>query len=1734
MKRFTAFLLTAGLLLQNAVPVQADVQKSSPPVYTAKNAIVATEQSSGVASTGWMDALVQNKAAGGISITLGSMLPMYRDVEVDVTATNNATGKVSKEQAILSAGADNTDVFIGGLEDGNYTLCMHADGFEDYVQDLEVKGNILYLYVGTGMVSLDGVSYEAGRTHPGLFLVGDVDGDGEITQADKDAILDAASGKAVSGVTDLNGDGKTDILDLQYYAFAQNVKNNGFDTTASVTESIAPDAAAIKVNDGNTLVKDGDIADLFTEDGVVTFSTKDSAPVSDANPVEIGISFQNEDMVKDGTGLTMEQVVIETGDVGIESGTLIVETEDGVKTFAIGAAAATVAAYSARAASSDSIVISLGGQVAVKRVIIRVTAASKGASLVDISKVEFLNGMENRIPEPDMDIPQNLQAQGADKSFTLTWDNSKNVTGYEVEITYNGETETVRTAGNTLKVTTFAGEELVNKEVYSVRVQAVNGAWRSGYGSAVEAVPKLAGRPDAPDYLKATGAYRKIKLTWKDMDDTDSYCVYYRVKGDAEYTKITGIESNSYEITDLSDKTVYEIYVTGVNELGESDASLVSEAETTVIIPAELPKYNMINEPQGDGKLTSHIVSVRHPRGSMVNSPLDEEGSDSALGVVDNDYGSYFYVADWDEGCVYPADNKGIYFTFDAKYKMNYIAFAEPEDAINYMGASLYWYEDDHKTNHEASISGVLQKTDANGRKYYVIKLSEPIESDMIRIGFTRYYGYYNSITISEVRFYYYDSLEDDVLALYADDLHTTLKEGTTAETIAALQKRLDTVDKKSGEYNPERESIQKELDNAKLLLDTKFGDVIEISSEITAAKDGHLGISGLNAWQPLGVSAASGEQVTIYVGHNTKKTGDTAQLKLIATQYHAESDTVKTEVTTLKVGRNEVTIPKLQSLSAESGGALYVAYTGDDKNDRYAVRVSGGVSIPVLNLYGVDNNTEREEKIYSYVEALEKHVANIKNIHETVHQVDGNETGAAVEFDEQNCIAGATDIMLDKMMYSVSAKTLLSGLGSGTTKERADKLSASLTAMDEMMELFYQHKGLTDEDGAGATDRMPSEHLNIRYMRMFAGAFMYAAGDHIGIDWSSVSGLSSAVPITSDNGKYTGGLLFGWGIAHEIGHNINQSAYSIAEITNNYFAQLTTARDTNDSVRWKYADVYEKVTSGTKGASPDLAVQLAMYWQLHLAYDRGYNFKTYDTYKEQMENLFYARVDSYARNVESAPSPNGVALTLGSDKNQNFMRLACAAAKKDLTEYFVRWGMEPDEGTLKYAGQFPAEERAIYYITDEARVYEIENGTKANIKDKDVISDTSSVKIGKNAANEVVLTIGSSVNADVLLGYEVTRIMYENGQAVREVAGFAVPDDGAATAQWNDYVSTANNRVVTYEITAVDKFGYRSSVKKIGSVRIEHDGSLDKSMWTVTTNMKSGADTTVDAADKNPCEPEEKPAILGVIDNDYDTTYTGVAEGENAYVTISLNKTSAVSALKYTAPDADAMTDYVIEVSANGTDWKTVADGTFAEGAGSHIVYFENEKKDPWVATYDVAYVRITAVGSAGKNVAINELDLLGPSGDSISFGLALDKKIVEMGILSNKYEYDDKGNYIPEGSLVFMGTYKGNPAYNVILLYDEEGNIVGGTGEDGSVNAQQIILAKVPENGLLGEVSDGTWIYWIEPDADGNVPKISGKVRAELYRVDNAMTNEGQRIVSDTLPITIPDKIDSVELTD
>ena len=435
--------------------------------------------------------------------------------------------------------------------------------------------------------------------------------------------------------------------------------------------------------------------------------------------------------------------------------------------------------------------------------------------------------------------------------------------------------------------------------------------------------------------------------------------------------------------------------------------------------------------------------------------------------------------------------------------------------------------------------------------------------------------------------------------------------------------------------------------------------------------------------------------------------------------------------------------------------------------------------------------------------------------------------------------------------------------------------------------------------------------------------------------------------------------------------------------------------------------------------------------------------------------------MDTYARNTAQAPAPGGVKLTLGASADQNFMRLASAAAQKNLTDFFTRWGLTPDATTAAYLAQFEPETRALYYGNDGARNYRFTHEESQSFAGKTVLNDGTTAVVDEKTPNQVNLTLAADADSSLLLGYEIARTTYENGKAKTEVVGFTTG---------NTYTDT------------------------VTTVKISHDGSYDKSQWTVTTNMTSAQDTTPDAGEQDPCEPKPVSAVTQVIDNNKNTTYTGTAAKGDAVITLNFGKTLA-------------------------------ATGTFT-GDTVNTVYFRNENNDPWVCTYDAAQLRLIVKAPAGSEVSISELDVLGPTGDNV--------ELMEngIGLLTQDYVYEQSsGQAIPEGSLIFTGSYKGNPAYNVVLLYDQNGAIVGGLDEEGNTVAHQIILAPDPENGQLGEVSEGYWVYWIEPDVLQNIT-LPETVRVELYRVDNATTNEGQRLTSDTLAVQLPETLPPITL--
>lgn len=1615
-------------------------------------------------------------------------------------------------------------VVFDGLDGKEHTLEIRGDGFETYRQVIP-EGR--YDYSAQIYTGFNGqFTYEPGETHPGVLLIGDTTGDGIIDISDGEKIIDAIDRQTGEWSCDLNGDGIINMVDLQYFSGSYRITDpelEGLETLATLTKSILPALSHPEI-DASTQIVSGSLEEMFQDNGGITLRPSEDTPISEEHPVTVNFDFGSDEMPVVMGGMTIKSPV--DSENRIESGYVEVycEGSDEPIQIPISPQARAAGGPSVKVESDGTLVVDFAGQVAVKKVTIRITGTPSN-NLAEISKVEFLNDMENRIPEPEMSIPEGLSVSVGDKEFSVSWNACTNITGYEVEVSCNGVSENRKVTGTSLTVDQFQQEDLINGQKYQVRVRSLNGEWKSPYSDVVEAIPEVSERPAPPDGLKVSGSYRSIQATWKKMKDTDTYNFYYRKVGSEEYIKQEGLTTNQHFVSGLEDNTTYEVYVTGVNKLGESDPSILSKATTVNVQPAQMPNYRLINKPTQDGSVTQHIKHAEQYRGVMKESPLDVEKG-SALGLVDNNYGSYYYLEDWDDGAAYPSPWKGVVVELDESYDMNYITFASMDDSGWYSNAVIsYW--DENGKEQKIYNSSLVERRGENGRRYYAVKLPEKIHTNKIRLCVTRGNGVRN-INIAEIRFYEYDPIEAEIMGLYEDSMHTVLRSDVTEETILDLEQRLNTPEESSGECNPEKESLQKELDNARAILQSNLGEVLVIDSGITAKKDGHLGFSGLNAWQPLGITAYAGESVTLFVGHNSLPMGAKTNLQLVATQFNAESSEFVQTVTDLYIGKNEVTIPQIGSLDVEHGGSLYIQYLGNKENDDYSVRVQGGTEIPVLNLYDVSDEQEKRRLTQEYVEELETYVASLGEQHIEKHQ-NGAVDHLQREYDEQTCILGATEIMLNKMMFSVSAKQVLAGLGEGSVEQKAERLYLSCQAMEEMMTLFYQHKGLSDAADTpvnnNENNRLPSQHLNIRYQRMFAGAFMYASGNHIGVAWDSIPGLVQGVPIESDNGKYISGSYFGWGIGHEIGHNINQGVYAIAEVTNNYFAQLSQARDTNESVRFNYPDVYEKVTSNTTGRSSNVFTQLAMYWQLHLAYDRGYNFKTYDTYGEINDNLFFARVDRYARSPKVAPAPGGVALTLTSDVDQNLMRLSCAAANKNLMEFFQRWGMVPNEETKAYAAQFEAENRAIYYVNDDARVYEMEHGKVEGISGADIVGDDiTAVVENPQVPNQVTIHLSNKAeNSNDVLGYEIVRSMISGGQEIKEVVGFTTEQT------FVDTVTSINNRVLSYDITVIDKSLNRSAQKKINSVKISHDGSYAKEDWEIVTNMTSDSDVTSGGTVDDPCAPQTKSGITQAFDNNLNTTYIGSAEG-NPQIDINFGKSLGVTGVKYSAKDGNRIGQYEIQISQDGSEWKTVKRGEFDPSMETQIVYFQNENLDPWVCTYDASHLRLIAVDQAGKEIAISELDILGPTGDNVEF--MADGETPSVGILKEDFAYDEEGGKIPAGSLVFTGMYKGNPAYNVLILYDGEGNIVGGVDETGALKSQQIILADVPDEGELGTTADGTWVYWIEPNADGTGFDVPKQVRAELYRVDDAMTNEGQRLVSDTNLMDVPSELPDIIL--
>lgn len=1674
---------------------------------------------------------------------------------------------------------------FSGIPTGTYTLKVTGTHYIPYVQPITIDGECVTIRLYNDDQVNEGRS--AGQRF-GVITLGDFNGDEKIDDADADLVR--ANIGTSNLIYDVNEDNKVDLVDLAYVV--RNRTGNELATPVH-TASTKVLASATIVEDENTNAvppAGKTVAEaIFSHDTeeVVALKPKVDAPISPTNPVEIAVAIPTSaESGKAAPDVKAEAITIAppaNTKNAIKSGTVTVEGTDEngkdvtyeavvndtrstakaiYRTMAIAKPQATgsVAAKEITIEKDGTVVINLGQKVAIKKVSIRVTETQSGSNLAEIASVQFLGDFAERIAEPDLSIPEIdinsiHNTEGEYKQLTFSWSAQTNVTGYEISINGPGLSVVRSVAAADGTTYTFMSDSF-NGDVdafksYELKVRSVSGSWRSDWSKPVNYTITCNAAPPTPEYMDAQGVVNGLKISWRALYDTESWDLYYREKGSTgAYTEVKDLKTNSYLIEGLIAGTEYEAYVVGVNRNGRSGNSKSVVGKALTAEGVKLPMFGLINRSADRTSLSADHISINGTGDGSVtflylkngtNIPSSQATTEDWNVIADSDPNTFLRINDWDAGFVY-GGFRGPKITFDQKYTIGSLRIAPSETFPVYINQIAVGYKNDAgvlTSREERMGTSVYTKYDDQGRKYLEVILDKPITTDYIEVYPTGTWGGCSPLTIAEIGIYQYDSLMDEVHALFTDESELTLKDDVNEAQIQALYTRLNTPDPETGETNPRYDAIKQLLDYAdNLLRDAVKDNPITLDSSVTARHDGHLGFAqSLSDNQPLGYVAAAGDTVVVYVSSSTEALGAMSSLKFVVTQYHPEVSSWAKEVTNLKVGRNEIQIPSLTSTEKEKGGSLYIYYNGTANEKTYTIRVKGAYAIPMLNVDGL-TGAARTQAIDAYVTALEQYVPTIQTLHTQHH--DGGSAFVNYAYNEKECFFNSTEIVMENMIFSFPASQVLAGLtskGGETHAGRVQAITDAINATEQEVKLFYQFKGLNENAGSTDTDRYPRTRLNIRYHQMFTGAFMYAGGKHIGIEWGSVPGLMVTTPIQTDaDGKRLSGGYSGWGVAHEIGHCINQAAYQRVEVTNNVFAQLAQTDETNKTFRattavsddgpYTYEKVYKAVVAGNTGHTGDLGVQLGMYWQLHLAYDTGYSYKFYDSAEEQMKNLFYARVDSYYRNSKKADDAceaagyKSLKLSLTGDADQKFMRVCCAAAMRDLLDFFRAWGFTPDADTVAYASQFDKEERSIQFIDDDSRLYAITGGpgmTQGTVVSAS-ITNASDRRINSNQV-EISLS-NTNTNPDAMLGYEI----YRNDKLVAFVL--------ASEDHYTDIVATENNQAFVYKIVGVDKLLKETKPLYLEEVKVCHDGAIAKDNWTIETNMRSDADEHKAAGEGYYVEDEYISAAALMMDNKSETVYTGnvitqqtnVSTGKpvntnakSAEIIINLGGVQQVAALKVTPGGTAGIGQYTIAVSTDGTNWETVKSGTLAGVSEPQSLYFNKMQADgtpePYMYVYDASMVKLTAVNQ--KTISLAELDVLGPTSDNV--------ELVDSGFgkLSADFTYDEKQPPVKAGTIVFYGTYKGDPAYSVVLLKDQNGKILSG---------DQVIMAKTTETGYLGQTSDGSYLYWlVDPVTEEPLKELPDgvtAVKAELYRVMDAIKMTGQRLTSTSLTFTIPDK--------
>lgn len=889
-----------------------------------------------------------------------------------------------------------------------------------------------------------------------------------------------------------------------------------------------------------------------------------------------------------------------------------------------------------------------------------------------------------------------------------------------------------------------------------------------------------------------------------------------------------------------------------------------------------------------------------------------------------------------------------------------------------------------------------------------------------------------NWATLSEIAFYKQDKIAEKVASLFTNGLMNELSEEfNTLDKIQALEKEATS--------HPLKELFIDDINLAKDIINNKvnLNKTIELERRGNSVQEANKRkLWGFKDWQVTGLTARPGDVLEIYVD---VKDGEPTPSLLYkqALNRHGGSTTFN-----LVKGKNTIVIPEYNNEADDVipgtiyGGALYFTnYESDKQTVSPKVRIEGAKQYPMY----VDGKSNDEQVM--------------KDLEEYVNKINEDPSNTVDVF----------DVSTNQTLVTVKATDALQWY-----KDNDKMPSFTANNWERVMDDVYEFWGF---DNSTELNSRFNSRMIFMPKNLTNGVFMNAGGGIVGVGTGSQDALLSANR--------------GWGLMHEIGHNMDTAGRAMPELTNNilpiYMATVdgNVSRITTDNV-WE-RKIYPKVTKQDysdnlwqEESGEDSLAQLSPLWQLNL----------YD-------NTFYPKFEQVYR-------ANDFNLQNRQQIIESWVKVSSDILELNLYEFFSRHGIHASEEIKEAVSKYPEPNKKLWYLNDNKLNYD------GNGFSEDTNLDVSLSRVD----NEIKLTFNIDDNSKSdLLGYEILK----DG----EVIGFTSTNTFIDT----DVDKMKNSR---YEVIPYD-----NNLGTCDSVIINSFAP------TIITQQKK---ITLKLREEfNPMD------YIKVLDNEGNDITFKVEVEHN----VNTNN-KGLYQVKYTVNDKDLVSEKIIEIEVvsdydylSDDEWKSVETQwgtprrnsnikgmvnqgikTFEKGFGIHAngkIIYDLSNKD-----YDTFEALIGVDPSVGEN-----------SNSSITFKVLGDGKTLAT---TNVMKYSDDMAYI---SVPVKGVKE------LIIEVNDGGN--GNTCDHGVIanpklttnNAKPKI--NVGDKALkLGEKIDLMNEVTAIDAEDGNITsklQVSGKVnfnKSGKYPITYRVTDSDSNVVEKTITISVVNMDDYKYLTE